>query len=448
MLEKALYMKILQIGVARRLITPSRGTYLAGYGQPIRRATDVRDNLYVSAIFLELEGESVLWLSLDVLAIHDSIALKLRLELAKRCNIDANSILIATTHSHSSPVLSLKEKDNDAFQQAFVSQVQKAVISAAQEACNHLQNAFLSIGEGKSQIGVNRRKPDPKSGKIIISPNEEGPNDDQLTVVAATSLKTKTLLATMVFFASHPTILPPTSRRISAEWPGVMRETIEKEVGGITLFFQGACGNIMSRHQWFHQDEKALQRIGETIGKDVLKIMPQTKRLYVDQIKSVLTKVPLEINARRTKKGAFVGYKQMLKQHLKTPSFMIKPLLDHMYPWKERAIQNSDGKSFVIMTQQAFQIGPWILLSHGSEPFAQTALFLKKFFAEHQDAFFTFVGYANGMVGYLPPAKEIECGGYEIEPAPYFYRYLGPFAKSAETDACKTSIQLLVHLKA
>ena len=71
-------------------------------------------------------------------------------------------------------------------------------------------------------------------------------------------------LAVVVNYACHPVSLGGGMRLISADFPGVAREVVQRLVGGTALFLQGACGDIdpvAKRPDWDHS-----RRLGHALG--------------------------------------------------------------------------------------------------------------------------------------------------------------------------------------
>ena len=64
--------KGLRLGVAERIITPKIGGYLYGYPNP-PRSTSVNDDLTVTALYLESDGERALLLSFTICSLAVSL---------------------------------------------------------------------------------------------------------------------------------------------------------------------------------------------------------------------------------------------------------------------------------------------------------------------------------------------------------------------------------------
>jgi hypothetical protein len=82
--------------------------------------------------------------------------------------------------------------------------------------------------------------------------------------------------AVLVNYSCHPTTLGPDSLQLSAEYVGVMRNHIEKELPGITaLFVFGASGDVNPYFDKQPVNENAFEKVqwaGETLGTEVVRV--------------------------------------------------------------------------------------------------------------------------------------------------------------------------------
>ena len=198
-------------------------------------------------------------------AFHD--ACKARAEIAKRCGIPGDSVMIGASHSHSSGPIGMSEpgdfdqaselvKDlatnktivsNPGFDQMLLRQIVEAVVQAD----GAKTPAKLAVGFGhEDKVSFNRRLR-MKNGQTWSHPGAgnpdiidyAGPIDPQVGTVGVWDLKNN-LLGVVVNFACHATTNPG---GISANWIWSMEKTLRGATGNAALpvvFLQGACGDI------------------------------------------------------------------------------------------------------------------------------------------------------------------------------------------------------------
>src|SRR6185503_18017520 len=114
-------------------------------------------------------------------------------------------------------------------------------VEAAQEALSHLRLVRIRSGTGSCRMNANRRAIT-ASGERFLGVNTDGPCDRDVLVIRLDTVEGEPL-ATLVNYACHATIMGPANKLITPDFPGAMKRTVELEVGGKCLFFQGSAGD-------------------------------------------------------------------------------------------------------------------------------------------------------------------------------------------------------------
>src|SRR3989442_61353 len=83
-----------------------------------------------------------------------------------------------------------------------------------------------AAGSGSAPIAINRIETLP-DGKIILGQNPTGPTDHEVKVVRIDGLDGRPIAA-IVNYAAHPVVLGPEPLLVSADYPGVVREIVER----------------------------------------------------------------------------------------------------------------------------------------------------------------------------------------------------------------------------
>jgi hypothetical protein len=213
----------------------------------------VHDDLRVSAMAMEYGDEQVVLVSADVYMVFSPDAD----EIAKRAH-DAlpaewrdAPVLVAATHNHHGPDTAFSV--NDGWYELFATEAVGAVVDAVAA----LQPATFEVASGEHRFGVNDTR-DP----VVIDPN--------LRLLVARRAGTLDVIGSVVQWASHPeTTLgwnPPgvsksklericveqgwaaddcsaEGRYLTADYPGAMREIVQRELGGEVLYLNGAIGS-------------------------------------------------------------------------------------------------------------------------------------------------------------------------------------------------------------
>ena len=122
------------------------------------------------------------------------------------------------------------------------------------EANKNLVAAKLGVSSHEVAFNRNRhwKKPNP-------------PLDKEMLIARIDDADGKPI-AHLVNFAAHPTMLPAKLREFSHDFPGFLAQHVEKELGGLCLFLQGAAGDLSANPQ----GEGGPEKFGAALGKFVV----------------------------------------------------------------------------------------------------------------------------------------------------------------------------------
>jgi hypothetical protein len=135
---------------------------------------------------------------------------------------------------------------------------------AARRAVAGLRPATVTYATGHCPMGANRDYWDADGGRYVCGLNPDAASDDTVVIARVTDSDGRTV-ATLVNYACHPTTLGWENRLISPDYPGAMRETVERATGAPCVFALGACGDVGPRYG-FAGDPLSADRNGEQLG--------------------------------------------------------------------------------------------------------------------------------------------------------------------------------------
>lgn len=230
-------------GVAFAVITPPLGTALYGY-EFQRKAEKVNDDLRATAFAASQGDKKAILISADVVSIGADLANKIRMSISEETKVPFENISISAIHTHSGPAIKTAKgwgSANESFiRDIFVPQI----IAAAKAAVENLAPAVMGVGTTRSEAGINRREM-LQDGTIILGQNPYGMFDPEMTVVSFKGLDGSPI-ANIVHYGAHGTAAGRNAE-ITRDWPGIMVDRLENETGAITLFFNGAEGDVGPR---------------------------------------------------------------------------------------------------------------------------------------------------------------------------------------------------------
>ncbi len=427
-------------GFAEKDITPDIGMEApGGYGKALHGA--FHDACKARAVVFDDGKKRVALVGLDLLFVTRDLVLKARAEIAKRCGIPGDSVMIGASHSHSSGPIGMSEpgdfdqaselvKDlatnktivsNPGFDQMLVRQIVEAVVQAD----GAKTPAKLAVGFGhEDKVSFNRRLR-MKNGQTWSHPGTgnpdiidyAGPIDPQVGTVGVWDLKNN-LLGVVVNFACHATTNPG---GISANWIWSMEKTLRGATGNAALpvvFLQGACGDITQVDNLAKTAnpgaEEWCELVGGRVGAEAFKTLLSIRR-------GAGSDIPLDTRQKIWK----------VKRRLPTPEKVARALeLVNMGPAKAGDVEWTFAKEILMIDAvskvrpevevevQAIQVGPIAMVSNPAEYFVQYGLDIKK----GSKFPFTFpVELANGIVGYVPTEEALgpNGGGYETRLTAY-----------------------------
>ncbi len=433
---------------ARRVITPPKGIFLIGYGDRTRGNLGVHDELTATALVLAFGEKKIALVALDLLAINEFIVDRVRAELP---GIEA---FLCCSHTHSGPIAYADEK-SPRLNREYIEALVANIVAAVNEAKGKLSPARLEYHQSEAGIAINRREQMP-DGRFEIGRNPQGVVDKSVQLVSVLSapgpssaegagVRAEVRIATLVNYACHGTVLGPDNLLVSADWIGAMRAKVEAELGGLVLFIQGATANLNPDMDWHSPTAfQTMQAEGESVAASVLTVLRQRgESLPVECLGVERAEVwlPLE-TAVTSPHPPKKEYRAPLLKMAGLPGwlgFAVDYLLSVRYPWKPRLAARA-GFWQVPMRIGVAKLGDLALVAYGAEVFTEIGLAVK---AASPAKFTLFASLSDGCVSYLPTAAAHVEGGYEVDTAPYAYRYPGRLQVVCEELALQETRRLL-----
>ncbi|MBZ0270726.1 hypothetical protein K8I61_01725 [bacterium] len=228
-------------GAAQADITPhdlSRA-YLAGFGQN-RRATHVLDPLQVRVLYLRKGNEEIAIASVDLIGLLEPDARRIREAVL---DIPAARILLASTHTHSAPdTLGLWGPTaipgvpmRSGVDPAYMAAVRRETARTIRRAKRRARPAIARLavdGSDKREHTWNVRNRDLM--------------DDEMVVLRLDRADGGGTIGVLTNFASHPEALWDKNTGISSDFVAPMHKVIERRVGGLSVFVNGALGGMVT----------------------------------------------------------------------------------------------------------------------------------------------------------------------------------------------------------
>lgn len=402
----------LRIGSANADITPDWSLTLAGFAARKKPSAGVAQPLHVRVAVLESEHdegsrERAVVVAVDLLWWGPQQVPTLRRGIAAITGAPEANVMFSASHTHSGPQASTRASATvGVADPRFLDLLQERTLAAAKDAVSDLEPVTVERVTGEHTLGFNRR----------LNLNPDGAEDPTLTVVnfRRPDGTPKTLF---VHYTCHPVITQ--EYLISGEFCGMAMSSLEAELGVNALFLQGCCGDInpdvSGERRTVRGTNTDVEREGMRLaasvrsllaGADtVLETVPLRSAHEIVELPLAVLPTDEELESGKDEPGVQGEWARALLAHpeWRTPSI----------PLHLQRLDIADGLSLLAMDGE-------IVVEYG--------LRVRK---NSGDAVLP-MGYANGMTGYVPTAKQIAEGGYEAGGAiPYFF-LPAPFDPSVE----------------
>ncbi len=250
----------------------------------------------------------------------------------------------------------------------------------------------LFAQNGVTRFQVNRRT----NNESILHLQTElrGPNDFAVPVLKILNTNGD-LLAIAFGYACHATVL--SFYQWSGDYPGFAQLELEKLHPGTTaLFFQcaGADMNPLPR-----RSVALAQQYGRELAAAVDRVLNEDMRKLKSNLTTVYEEVELSLTNVPTKE-------ELVKMQEEAP--------DYHKRWASRMLEQLErGDSFITVYPypvEIWKLGDQLIIALGGELVIDYSIRFKKIFGLN-----TFVlGYSNDVMSYIPSARVLSEGGYEV----------------------------------
>ncbi len=435
----------MRVGYAQVIITPPPGISLAGFGARKEGARGVHDDLYARALVLDGDEQRIALVVCDLCAVDAPFVAEVRRRVEAATGIPSERVMVVATHTHAAPAtFALFSTPPDA---AWLTALADLVADAVVDAAGHLLPASVALGLGRDDtVARNRRRPD-------------GPVDPTVTVLRVQRESMSPVV--LVHFSCHPTVLGPDNLLVSRDYVGFVIDVVQNAIAGWAMFANGACGDINVGHSAYRSAlglyipgrtfERA-EALGYSIAQVALGALESARAFAKapDARRQILTAgqrtlvVPLRQgpSAEEAERQVRMWRRQLeaLEQSAAGEDAVTAARIEAMHAELTRDWVMQRGTATDEMIEiQAFAVGDLALVALPGEFFAESALRLR---ARSPFSHTVVIGFANGGIGYVPPASAFAEGGYEAHLSQW-----SRVAPEAESLIIEATVELLTDLR-
>jgi hypothetical protein len=282
----------------------------------------------------------------------------------------------------------------------------RSLVDAVKRARETLEPARIALGTGTSFANINRRAKD-VDGRVTLGLNPDGPADRQINLIRL-ARPDGSLVALVVNYAMHGTVMSGQNLQISGDGPGVVTGYLEQKLGGTVLYVNGAAGDLAPIYSVYPDAASGH--------------LSQFRVLLGDRVLAAVASLGTGASDVTLRAGEHV-VETSRKDGL-------------VWPDELKAYAGADGRPIVRLPLRFVRIGDAIIWSAPVEMFSEIAMEVRRRSPFSQTFYF---GYTNGWFGYLPTAKAFEEGGYEPRTS--------PFTPAAEADVREAAIAFIQGMR-
>lgn len=266
----------LRAGAAAIDITPKHpeGVYLAGFASN-RRCSAVRDPLYARALVLSAGGPPLVIVALDLIGLSLGRGRRIRRLISRRW---PERVLLVCTHNHQGPdTVGLWGRSlldtlplRSGLDEAVLAGIERGVLQAIAGALADMRPARLQLAAGEFD----------RAGRWVRNDRAKL-RDTRLRVLHLADRRGATI-ATLAQHACHPETLWHGNRRMSADYCAVCCRTVERALGGVGLYVNGALGAMVTAN--LDQDapsalrEAFVDELGRAVGRAAVRLLRRRGR--------------------------------------------------------------------------------------------------------------------------------------------------------------------------
>jgi hypothetical protein len=390
-------------------VTPrDRPVRLAGYAARQTPVSAVLDTIEIAALLLEGGGSRCLMLAFDLMIVGAELVDLIQSRLGQ-LGFRPNEVMMLASHTHCAPATDSACARLGTPDLQFIHDAVAAVEALVRRLLDEQpRDIVLEIFHGDIDHAVNRRRywPFPtwdrtqglQWASVTFSPYPAGPRDERATVILIRAADDRAPLAAFSHYACHPTSVVP-NEVISADYPGTIRGLLRARFGKIPcLFAPGFCGDITPRLVPSVQPQTLRERFAKLRRMVIAGYMVPT----VTSADSIAWRESLFARLDAIITG---GPSQTLRpERLRTGSSAI--------PLGAFFAGTAPDKK---LTVQILRLGEELeIFALSAEPTVEWQAILDDAVPRSPQAIRLYTGYLGDVFGYLPTARQVTEGGYEV----------------------------------
>lgn len=233
--------------------------YLMGHAIRTEKAVGILNDLWATALVLEVDGEQLVWVAVELVGLPREFTDRIRTAISEKYEISVEAVNLSYTHTHSAPEYE-ERGDCMVFGKGAVPGYLDWVgqqILAAVDGC-------FKTGFTEAELFVKRVEIE----ECYCNRNgREKPSDQSFVTLEFRS--NGRVAAGAYSFSCHSTVLGPQNLFVSNDLAGYAARSLQEKWGVYPIAMIGAAGDMSNRLYRQGNDEKELNRVGKKMMRQV-----------------------------------------------------------------------------------------------------------------------------------------------------------------------------------
>ena len=425
---------MIEVGTGIRDITPEIGGHLDGFAARPGPSTGILDRLSVRALVFREGSSCFALLSFDVVGLPAQLCVLIKGEIASRCGIPGDAVMLAATHTHSGPAVGLLE--DMPFDPGYLESLPAAAAAAVLTALSTCGPAEFAASADEIAFPVNRRD--------ILGPPAGGANEPPVDrTVRILSITGSGALRALVAHAScHPVSLSSSNTLVSADFPAGLYEMTAAEFPGVLpVYLTGGAGDVNPAPMDGESPREVRDRCADELAGAVRRALSRRRTGGISlsgfRRRTAEEDVPIVYPYSAAETRSILH--DLERQNDVGDGLFDLRLHARSAIWYRRAldlVERDEMPASVRVELQVLCIGKDLLfIALPFEVFTSTVSDLVSIGRSTgcPEAGIFVIGMANGAWSYLPPRDELARGGYEAGDAAIWYGLPGWYSPDAES---------------
>ncbi|EQM95780.1 hypothetical protein MBAG_03515 [Coprobacillus sp. D7] len=244
----------MEIGYNKLDITPTHPVRIAGYNRK-EKSKGQLDPIEINSIFIKNNDKYIVISLLDSIIIEDSVIQPVKKKLKDEYGLKEENIIIGCIHSHSAPAYFKPFFEDVQIEE----KLQKLLID---QFCTSIMNAHSSLKE--LDINITQTSIDGLYGNRNV---KDAYSNKDLTILEFKD--NGEILHSLLFIATHPTILNGSNLYLSADLIGFIRKKYLEKFSNPCMIANGCCGDVSTRFYRESSGKDELERVSNEIIKQM-----------------------------------------------------------------------------------------------------------------------------------------------------------------------------------